>query len=190
MTTEHKDPFAIHVEEMIEQYEPHEIHTALVAAVNKAPVFDPSTSPADASLVQRLDLYLEQWTLTTLLRQKDTEGLGEMQRLVDVSITLLEIVDLQQTYPMLRRWEGFEALLEGKRLQLNPDDQLVDDAFVDTTTAIINMIKPVDIRQEELADKLGVSIRRIKTIVGVMEDRQQLIRYRDKGVTWVGKNYT
>lgn len=179
MTTE-KDPFDLHVEEMIEQYEPHEIEAALRAR------FD--VQPIDRTSVEKLDLYLDQWVLTTLLRPYDSEGLVEMQRLCELAQSILEkstqIADLR----LIGGWDAYESLLESKRLQRN-DIGLCDYDFARAATTITNLIQPMDIRQSELAAKLGVSIRRINTIVGAMEDRGRLIRYRDRGETWIGKNY-
>ncbi len=182
MTTNQQDPFTIHIEEMIEQYEPHEIHAALVAIINSSCILNPTVSIVDISIIERIDLYLEQWTLTTLLRQHDTEGLEEMQRLCNQSIALLEQIDQQRIHHLRGRWKGFEALLEGKRLQQNHIGSC-DYVFAKTATTITKLIKSSDIRQSELALKLGVSARRINTIVGTMEDRGQLIRYRDRGET-------
>ena len=167
-------PFSLHPEDLIERCEPAD----MLAAIR-------SLSQLDHAQMDKLDLYLDEWTLTVLLRPNDAQGVQEMLSLCEMAHDLAPATP--EAAPMRHRWQAFERLLEGKRLRLQaqasePVAKLLQQ---DPVLDCIRAAPQGRMRQQDLAQQLGLSKGRISQILGVLEDRGHITRQRQGRESWV-----
>lgn len=168
------DWLSLHPEDLIERCEP----TDMLAAIR-------SLSQLDPTQMDKLDLYLDEWTLTVLVRPNDAQGVQEMLSLCEMAHDLAPTTP--EATPMRHRWQAFESLLEGKRLRLQAQASepvaklLQQDPVLDG----IRAAPQGRIRQQDLAQQLGLSKGRISQILGVLEDRGHITRQRQGRESWV-----
>lgn len=166
--------FSLHPEDLIERCEPAD----MLAAIR-------SLSQLDHTQMDKLDLYLDEWTLTVLVRPGDAEGVQEMLSLCEMAHDLVPATP--EAAPMRHRWQAFESLLEGKRLRLQaqasePVAKLLQQ---DPVLDCIRAVPHGRMRQQDLAQQLGLSKGRISQILGVLEDRGHITRQRQGRESWV-----
>lgn len=166
--------FSLHPEDLIERCEPAD----MLAAIR-------SLSQLDRTQMDKLDLYLDEWTLTVLVRPGDAEGVQEMLSLCEMAHDLASATP--EAAPMRHRWQAFESLLEGKRLRLQaqasePVAKLLQQ---DPVLDCIRAAPHGRMRQQDLAQQLGLSKGRISQILGVLEDRGHITRQRQGRESWV-----
>lgn len=166
--------FSLHPEDLIERCEPAD----MLAAIR-------SLSQLDHTQMDKLDLYLDEWTLTVLVRPGDAEGVQEMLSLCEMAHDLAPATP--EAAPMRHRWQAFESLLEGKRLRLQaqasePVAKLLQQ---DPVLDCIRAAPHGRMRQQDLAQQLGLSKGRISQILGVLEDRGHITRQRQGRESWV-----
>lgn len=166
--------FSLHPEDLIERCEPAD----MLAAIR-------SLSRLDHTQMDKLDLYLDEWTLTVLVRPNDAEGVQEMLSLCEMAHDLAPATP--EAAPMRHRWQAFESLLEGKRLRLQaqasePVAKLLQQ---DPVLDCIRAAPHGRMRQQDLAQQLGLSKGRISQILGVLEDRGHITRQRQGRESWV-----
>jgi hypothetical protein len=168
------DWFSLHPEDLIERCEPVDLLTALR-----------SLKQLDPTQAQKLDPYLDEWTLTLLTRPHDADGVQEMLSLCELAHVLLP--QTPESAPLRHRWQAFENLLEGKRLRLQaqasePAAKLLQQ---DKVLDCIRAAPQGRIRQQDLAHELSLSKGRISQILGVLEERGHLTRQRQGRESWV-----
>lgn len=166
--------FSLHPEDLIERCEPAD----MLAAIR-------SLNQLDHTQMDKLDLYLDEWTLTVLVRPNDAEGVQEMLSLCEMAHDLAPATP--EAAPMRHRWQAFESLLEGKRLRLQaqasePVAKLLQQ---DPVLDCIRAAPQGRMRQQDLAQQLGLSKGRISQILGVLEDRGHITRQRQGRESWV-----
>lgn len=166
--------FSLHPEDLIERCEPAD----MLAAIR-------SLNQLDHTQMDKLDLYLDEWTLTVLVRPGDAEGVQEMLSLCEMAHDLAPATP--EAAPMRHRWQAFERLLEGKRLRLQaqasePVAKLLQQ---DPVLDCIRAAPHGRMRQQDLAQQLGLSKGRISQILGVLEDRGHITRQRQGRESWV-----
>ena len=166
--------FSLHPEDLIERCEPAD----MLAAIR-------SLNQLDRTQMDKLDLYLDEWTLTVLVRPGDAEGVQEMLSLCEMAHDLAPATP--EAAPMRHRWQAFERLLEGKRLRLQaqasePVAKLLQQ---DPVLDCIRAAPHGRMRQQDLAQQLGLSKGRISQILGVLEDRGHITRQRQGRESWV-----
>lgn len=166
--------FSLHPEDLIERCEPAD----MLAAIR-------SLNQLDHTQMDKLDLYLDEWTLTVLVRPGDAEGVQEMLSLCEMAHDLAPATP--EAVPMRHRWQAFESLLEGKRLRLQaqasePAAKLLQQ---DPVLDCIRAAPHGRMRQQDLAQQLGLSKGRISQILGVLEDRGHITRQRQGRESWV-----
>ena len=166
--------FSLHPEDLIERCEPAD----MLAAIR-------SLSQLDHAQMDKLDLYLDEWTLTVLVRPNDAESVQEMLTLCEMAHDLAPATP--EAAPMRHRWQAFESLLEGKRLRLQaqasePAAKLLQQ---DPVLDCIRAAPHGRMRQQDLAQQLGLSKGRISQILGVLEDRGHITRQRQGRESWV-----
>ena len=166
--------FSLHPEDLIERCEPAD----MLAAIR-------SLNQLDHTQMDKLDLYLDEWTLTVLVRPGDAEGVQEMLSLCEMAHDLAPATP--EAAPMRHRWQAFESLLEGKRLRLQaqasePVAKLLQQ---DPVLDCIRAAPHGHMRQQDLAQQLGLSKGRISQILGVLEDRGHITRQRQGRESWV-----
>ena len=167
-------PFSLHPEDLIERCEPAD----MLAAIR-------SLTQLDRMQMDKLDLYLDEWTLTVLVRPGDAQGVQEMLGLCEMAHDLAP--DTPEAAPMRHRWQAFESLLEGKRLRLQaqasePAAKLLQQ---DPVLDCIRAAPHGRMRQQDMAQQLGLSKGRISQILGVLEDRGHITRQRQGRESWV-----
>ena len=166
--------FSLHPEDLIERCEPAD----MLAAIR-------SLSQLDPAQMGKLDPYLDEWTLTVLLRPGDAQGVQEMLSLCEMAHDLAPATP--EAAPMRHRWQAFESLLEGKRLRLQaqasePVAKLLQQ---DPVLDCIRTAPHGRMRQQDLALQLGLSKGRISQILGVLEERGHITRERQGRESWV-----
>ena len=166
--------FSLHPEDLIERCEPAD----MLAAIR-------SLSQLDHAQMDKLDLYLDEWTLTVLVRPNDAESVQEMLTLCEMAHDLAPATP--EAAPMRHRWQAFESLLEGKRLRLQaqasePVAKLLQQ---DPVLDCIRAAPHGRMRQQDLAQQLGLSKGRISQILGVLEDWGHITRQRQGRESWV-----
>lgn len=166
--------FSLHPEDLIERCEPAD----MLAAIR-------SLNQLDHTQMDKLDLYLDEWTLTVLVRPGDAEGVQEMLSLCEMAHDLAPATP--EAAPMRHRWQAFESLLEGKRLRLQaqasePVAKLLQQ---DPVLDCIRAAPHGRMRQQDLAQQLGLSKGRISQILAVLEDRGHITRQRQGRESWV-----
>lgn len=168
------DWFSLHPEDVIERCEPADMLATLRPLKQLEPV-----------QAQKLDPYLDEWTLTMLSRPHDAEGVQEMLSLCELAHGLLP--KASESTPLRHRWQAFESLLEGKRLRLQaqasePAAKLLQQ---DKVLDCVRAAPQGRIRQQDLAQELNLSKGRISQILGVLEDRGHITRQRQGRESWV-----
>lgn len=136
-----------------------------------------------------LDIYLHHWTLLVLQRSDDPEGVQEMLTLNEIAQALVPAG--AEGLAMQHRWSGFEDLLEGKRRQLQAQEQARQNKLpiqLKQQDNILEILQRADdgrIKQTTLAAQLQLSKGRVSQILGVLESRALITRQREGKESWV-----
>jgi len=165
----------LYPDDLIERYEPSD-----------ALEFLRKQAPTSASQLEKLDYFLGHWTLVLLQRVDDPQGVQEMLTLCEIAQSMTDKGSTEQV-----RWNGFEDLLEGKRLYLKADAQAYNDkpqVQLKQQSRILELIQQSDsgrIKQSELPEELNLSKGRVSQILGLLESRLLITRQREGKESWV-----
>ena len=165
----------LYPDDLIERYEPSD-----------ALEFLRKQAPTSASQLEKLDYFLGHWTLVLLQRADDPQGVQEMLTLCEIAQSMTDKGSIEQL-----RWNGFEDLLEGKRLYLKAHAQAHKDKApvqLKQQSRILELIQQSDsarIKQSELPEELNLSKGRVSQILGLLESRLLITRQREGKESWV-----
>lgn len=129
-----------------------------------------------------MDLYLHQWVMTVLLRDRDREGVLEVQELCELAQDLAPASPEGREF--LTRWKAWDDLLEGKRYSLLADVVEVPVKLLQEEP-ILQRVSAGPCRQSELAAHLKISPGRVSQVLGALEAQGKIVRQRRGKESWV-----
>lgn len=164
--------FRLDSETIIERYDPWEIKASLRSLVSLTPM-----------QAEKLNLYLDEWTLTMLTRPNDPRGVEEVLSLCELASDIVGHAN-----NLSPRWAAYESLLEGKRLRLQANETRgkasgsLTDYNQQQHQSIMSEVRSSPsgfVTQDYLRVKLQLTPGRISQILSLMEDHGLIHRTRN-----------